>query len=161
MKSYKLDQIALISAITQEMNKQFTGIPADERINTVIKAVNSICDEYGREPVLAEFNIGLNAWLASDDTGLSSRYMASILSGSFTATNNYPRDPDDLGRCIRLTISVPEYANLVHLMQASGPHWATVVHNWDHWLELFDAKEFSKLYSDMKEKYAAIKPNRI
>lgn len=52
--------------------------------------------------------MGIIAWLESDDTGSSSLYMASVLSGKpGSYSNHYPRDPADFGRCMRLIKAVP------------------------------------------------------
>ncbi|MBO1916633.1 hypothetical protein J4727_18635 [Providencia rettgeri] len=61
--------------------------------------------------------MGLAAWLASDDVGASSKYMASVLSGHLCSTS-LPWDGADLGRCIRLLEAVPELASQLHEMKA-------------------------------------------
>ncbi|EBR4567719.1 hypothetical protein B1Q46_17375 [Salmonella enterica] len=150
MKSYKLNQIKLISAITKEIENQQPGVPADGRMNTIIKAVNMICDEYSREMIPSSQGMGLAAWLASDDTGLSSRFMASILSGQFTTKNKYPCDPADLGRCIRLVEAVPELAEKIPLMAQHGHQWSAVAQNWERWSQLYRAGDGKTLYREMR-----------
>ena len=71
MESYRFNQIKIITAITEELNRQHPGLPADERMNTIIKAANEICAEYAREPVAASRGMGLTAWLGGDDTGFT------------------------------------------------------------------------------------------
>ncbi|ECJ3227561.1 hypothetical protein FP993_19495 [Salmonella enterica] len=150
MKNYKFNQIELIAAITKEIERQRPGTPADDRMNTIIKAVNMICDEYSREKVTASQGMGLTAWLASDDTGLSSLFMASVLSGQFASTNNYPRDPDDLGRCIRLIEAVPELAEKISLMAQHGHQWSAVAQNWERWSHLYREGDGNALYLEMR-----------
>ncbi|MEQ4627653.1 hypothetical protein ABN062_22190, partial [Providencia manganoxydans] len=78
----QLSQINLIAAISSEVEKQIPGIPAEPRyMNAIIKAANLVCDEFKKPLVKASECMGLTAWLASDDVGASSKYMASVLSG--------------------------------------------------------------------------------
>lgn len=154
----QLNQIGLISAISTEIEKQISGIPAEPRyMNAIINAANLICDEFRRPIVKASAGMGLTAWLASDDTGASSKYMASILSGQFSVSHHYPLDPYDLGRCIRLLEAVPELESELHKMKACSPQWAAVVDNWDKWKKLYEARVSTKLYQEMKSAYAKSK----
>ncbi|MER5000350.1 hypothetical protein KDV89_12595 [Providencia stuartii] len=153
-----INQIDLISAISSEVEKQIPGIPAEPRyMNAIIKAANLVCDEFKKTLVKASEGMGLTAWLASDDVGASSRYMASVLSGQFSAPNHYPLDGADLGRCIRLLVAVPELASQLHEMKARSPQWSAVVDNWDKWKALHDADEGKKLYQEMKLTYESLR----
>ncbi|HGN0867350.1 TPA: hypothetical protein ACKROV_000560 [Providencia alcalifaciens] len=157
----QLNQIGLISAISTELENQIPGIPAEPRyMNAIINAANLICDEFKKPIVKASSGMGLTAWLASDDTGASSKYMASILSGQFNVSHNYPWDPSDLGRCIRLLEAVPELESELHKMKACSPQWAAVVDNWDKWKGLHKAGEGEKLYQEMKSAYNSIEANK-
>lgn len=154
----QLSQINLISAISTEIEKQIPGIPAEPRyMNAIIKAANLVCDEFKKPLVKASEDMGLAAWLASDDVGLSSKYMASVLSEQFYASNNYPRDPADLGRCIRLLVAVPELASQLHEMKACSPQWSAVIDNWEKWKDLYEAGEGKKLYQEMKLTYESLR----
>ncbi|EMT6577833.1 hypothetical protein WMR74_003908 [Providencia rettgeri] len=154
----QLSQIDLISAISTEIEKQIPGIPAEPRyLNAIIKAANLVCDEFKKPLVKASEGMGLTAWLASDDVGASSRYMASVLSGQFSAPNHYPLDGADLGRCIRLLVAVPELASQLHKMKACSPQWSAVIDNWDKWKALYEAGKGKKLYQEMKLTYELLK----
>ncbi len=154
----QLSQINLISAISTEIEKQIPGIPAEPRyMNAIINAANLICDEFRRPIVKASSGMGLTAWLVRDDTGASSKYMASILSGQFSVSHNYPWDPSDLGRCIRLLEAVPELESELHKMKACSPQWSAVVDNWDKWKDLYEAGEGKKLYQEMKLTYESLR----
>ncbi|EPL8023955.1 hypothetical protein VKM53_11010 [Providencia stuartii] len=88
-----INQIDLIAAISSEIEKQIPGIPAEPRyMNAIIKAANLVCDEFKKPFVKASEGMGLAAWLASDYVGASSKYMASVLSGQFSAPHHYPLD---------------------------------------------------------------------
>lgn len=159
MKAYSINQTALVGAIMKELGRQHPGLPADSRMNKVIEAANLVCDEYGREPVENGPGIGLAAWLGSDDTGASSLFMASVLSrGQLHAPKAYPHDLDDLGRCIRLLVAVPEFAERLHLMSSEGPKWAAVVANWAQWTRMYNDEndDGTELYDAMQAAYAGV-----
>lgn len=162
MKSYKFDQISIVTAITTELSRQHPSLPADHRMNAVIAAANSIVAEYAREPVMAASGMGLSAWLNSDDTGASSLYMAWSLikpSDAFAEYINnpkpaYPRDVDDLGRCIRLIEAVPEFGGRIPEMAHKGAHWMAVTSNWADWVEMYQAGKFDRLGVAMEDAFA-------
>ena len=93
----------------------------------------------------------LKSWLFSGDTGLSSRFMACVLSEWDIPLPNcdYPHDPGDLGRCIRLIECVPEFKDCIHKMNAHGSKWQQVVLYWEQWSELYKTDQ-NKLFSQMK-----------
>lgn len=161
MKPYRIDQVALVSAISKELGRQHPGLPVDNRYNTIIKAANGIVAEYDREPVMATSGMGLEAWLNSDDTGASSLFMAYALCnnrhlmwyGRKAPSNNYPRDVDDLGRCIRLSEAVPEFGERIAKMAYHGPHWAAVANNWAEWVTMYQAGDLDRLDAAMEEAF--------
>lgn len=151
-----INQIELISAISDELIRQVPGLTAEPRLfNSVIAAANSIVAEFAKPIVKASQGMGLMAWLASDDVGRSSKFMAWVLSGHLFPKPEfgYPHDPDDLGRCIRLVRAVPELAERVQVMSEHGKEWAAVAENWDRWVELYDGEYGLTLYDEMKAAY--------
>lgn len=159
MKAYRINQTALVGAIMKELGRQHPGLPADNRMSMVVEAANLICAEFEREPVASLPAVGFPAWLGSDDTGASSLFMASVLSHrQIHSEKAYPRDPDDLGRCIRLLGAVPEFADRLHLMSSQGPQWAAVVANWEQWTRMYNDEndDGSELYDAMQAAYAGV-----
>ncbi|EPL9568138.1 hypothetical protein MMK73_000179 [Providencia rettgeri] len=153
-----INQIDLIAAISNEVEKQIPGIPAETRyMNAIIKAATLVCDEFKKPLVKASEGMGLTAWLASDDVGASSKYMAAVLSKRFDAPNHYPLDPADLARCIRLINAVPEFKERLWIMRARSIQWSFVIDNWDKWKELYEAGEGKKLYQEMKLTYESLR----
>lgn len=101
-------------------------------INACIEAANGIYAELQRDPVMATAGMGLDKWLRSDDTGMSSRFMAyRIAGGPYVTDTAYPYDPDDFGRCVRFLEAVPHARALLHKMKDHGPVWAGYVDAWD------------------------------
>lgn len=125
-----ISQIELISAICFDLDRQGVKSLVSRQYNAVIAAANYIIAEIGREPVLATEGMGLAAWLASDDVGLSSRYMAGVLGGSFTAEYAHPYDPGDFGRCVRLLDAVPEFRDRLAIMAGCSDVWKRLVAVW-------------------------------
>lgn len=159
MSGYHLNQMDLVSSIMDAISKQIPGLPAEPRlVNKVIEAVNSICDEFSKPIVKSSEGMGLTAWLASDDVGMSSKFMASVLSGKFEAEFAYPHDVSDLGRCIRMIRAVPELAERIFLLKDHhGRKWAAIAENWERWCALYDEECESgrcpKLYAEMMAAY--------
>jgi hypothetical protein len=162
MKAYSFDQIPLVTAITKELSRQQPNLPADHRMNAVIKAANNIIAEYARQPVMMTPGMGLLAWLDSDDTGTSSVYMAYALCEAcgigwpinIQPEHAYPRDPDDLGRCFRLIDAVPEFGGLLPEVAHRGAHWMAVTSNWADWLEMYQAGDTDRLHTEMQDAFA-------
>lgn len=149
--SKKLDQIQIVAAIAKEIDRQHPGIAGENRLfNVIIQAANTICQEFYKPVVKASEGMGLTAWLASDDTGASSLYMASVLTGEFIAENHYPRDTADFGRCMRLVAAVPELEVKIREMARHGREWAVVAAHWYEWSEVYKADDGKRLYRLMK-----------
>lgn len=152
----RLNQISLIAATSREIDRQHPGLEVESRwFNAIAQSASNICAEFAKPVVKASEGMGLTAWLESDDTGASSLYMASVLTGQFIAENHYPRDPADFGRCLRLVEAVPELESKIRDMSQHGKEWAVVVANWDEWAELYRLDEGERLYRLMKLSYEA------
>ncbi|HCD1107773.1 hypothetical protein [Morganella morganii] len=152
-----INQIELVTAIAAEIQRQKNNaVTLEPRyFNTIIKAANMVCEEFKKPIVRASHGMGLKRWMSSDDTGLSSLYMASVLSdGGFTAEFAFPWDPSDFGRCIRLIEAVPEMAGFISKMQSHGPEWTAIVANWEEWKKLYHDENGEELYRQMKDAYA-------
>lgn len=158
MRAYELNQLKIIAAITAEMHRQCPNIPADNRMNVIIQAVDLICAEYAREPVAIAPSMGLAAWLRSDEVGASSEYMAWVLSegdlaiwGQRYPDNNHPHDIEDFGRCVGMIEAAPHLAaNIILLMNGHGEHWNRIATNWDLWSQLYKSGDLRTLYLRMK-----------
>jgi hypothetical protein len=101
----------------------------------------------------------VGAWLASWDTGISSKTIYHVLRGtpwSGPFRPDVPHDPDDFGRCYRLLkVAPPEWrANLARVAERF-PAWAPLVARWDDLTRLYEEEEPTgkapKLYALMRE----------
>jgi len=95
-------------------------------------------------------------WLNSDDTGVSSKaivaYMEGIEPGRFGY--DYPHDPSDLGRCLRLLDIMPEYKARLKHMKHLSPVWRNLIQNWNEisalYYEEYPTGRAPKCYDRMK-----------
>lgn len=130
-------QIDLLVAIWKHLAAKHgkTLSLCSRHVNATIAAADDIVREL-RTPVrLTREGMGLDAWFSSDDTGLSSQYLASVLSDRGLIENNHPHDPTDFGRCVRLLDAVPELrAKLPRLSDVKhGRVWTAI---YEYWAEL-------------------------
>ena len=145
-------QIDLIAAICKKFGKRAA---TPRQMNVIIEAANSILAAFANPPVMATDGMGLTKWLASDDVGMSSKYMASVLAPTpWQQEFRYPHDPDDFGRCYRLLRAVPELrANSMRLAQCPAP-WPQLHAEWLKLEALYEqelpANRAPKLYDEMK-----------
>src|SRR3990167_7538963 len=115
----RISQLDLISAIGKHLEKRHGKIVAVPRqFNAIIAAANLIVEAFDQEPVMATPGMGKEAWINSDDIGVSSMYTAFVLcppAGGGQARYYpefpeypHPKNPQDFGRCVRLIEAVPE-----------------------------------------------------
>lgn len=74
-------------------------------------------------------------WLATGQVGISSKCMAMWLgfeqrTGRETF-GNYPHDPDDMDRCLKLLHRAPGLRERLPKMAELGKVWAALVDRWD------------------------------
>ena len=140
-----VSQIDLLGAIWKHLAAKHgkTLSLCSRHVNATIAAADDIVREL-RTPVrLTREGMGLDAWFSSDDTGLSSQYLASVLSDRGLIENNHPHDIADFGRCVRLLDAVPELrAKLPRLSDVKhGRVWTAIYEYWAE-LELLYREEY-------------------
>lgn len=144
----KYSQIHLISAVFKEIDRQMkeAGIKKEARtlpqrhLNAVIDGVNAMLKEFERAEVPSTPGMGLAAWLASDDTGLSSRAMAHHIMGAHIDQRDssaHPWDAADFGRCHRFLEAVPEARPLLGRMANVSTVWEHLIGAWDELTALY------------------------
>jgi hypothetical protein len=79
---------------------------------------------YGRDPY--------HKWRVGTDTGISSKFMYSVLLQTGESIQNYPPgDGYDFGRCHRLIKRFPELRDKLHLVSEANPQWGPIISNWE------------------------------
>lgn len=163
-----ISQIDLFAGIAHLLEKHGISDVNERQMNAILKAATDIHDALTKEHHPAIREMGLAKWLASDDTGLSSRYMASVLSLASGASVHcgrtrssdgapaYPLDPDDFGRCVRMLDACPELSpHIPALAENSGLVWKAIAERWGN-LEMLYREELPsgscpKLYDELQK----------
>lgn len=170
-----LSQIDIASAIMKCVDNQIAEqreavYPMAERhLGAVFEAASRVVDEFRTGFKKSLPGSGITAWLASDDTGFSSRELADCLVrhaydgekampaipvGDPENRPHVPYDPGDFGRCVRLLEACPDLRK--HLPKAAelSPVWAALVASWDELEALyrveFPAGDAPRLYERMR-----------
>lgn len=106
-------------------------------------------------------------WLLGGDTGISSKTICAVMTGSEMKGGfppDIPYDPGDFGRCYRLLIHFPEWRNRLPEVAAKHPKWGPMVQAWDELTALYEEEiqnkdgRASKLYERMQELVEAGRP---
>ena len=69
-------------------------------------------------------------WLAEGETGQSSVAMAFAAIDKPCKTD-YPHDPGDFYRCLKLVEQVPEIKDQFHKVAEINSFWRKIIENWD------------------------------
>ena len=163
---FQINQIELVTAILTEVDRQakergikkFGFVPF--QLNSVCEHASAIVRETYRDPVVAVPNMGIDAWLRTDDTGRSSKAMAYHICHipmiyASEDLRAYPRDPEDFGRCHRFLEAVPQARLNLGMMGPVSAIWSRLVDEWDSltaiYLEELPTGSAPKLYARMKE----------
>lgn len=156
-----VSQPEIASAILSELERQGVKDLTARCLDLVFEHATAISVAAGVAPVYAAPDMGLSAWLASDDGGQSSYFMVYAITGHDGRTSNrggvdYPHDPGDFGRCARLLTAVPEFrTQLDKVVAKGGPVWAGLVGVWDELNDLYVAEYPSgaapRLFKRMQE----------
>lgn len=81
-------------------------------------------------------------WFLSNDTGVSSSAIVAVMTGNDSEKDgpDYPHDPADLGRCLRLLELIPEWKPRLPEMAKRGPVWTDLVARWHDLESTFHAE---------------------
>lgn len=69
-------------------------------------------------------------WFCTGKVGLSSKAMVCAVIG-LPCDGDYPRDPDDLNRCLLLLEMVPEVRRSFHKIAAINDQWRRLIARWN------------------------------
>lgn len=137
---HRLERLKLVTGIMQILVEHEITEVEPRHINAIIDAAQRICDEFWRESNPSKPGEGLASWIASDDVGASSLFMARRLAPladlqcpphRIEDRRAVPQDVDDFGRCVRLLESVPELRPHLSEMRIHGREWELLVLYWD------------------------------
>lgn len=152
-QAFQVNQMDLVNAISNELTKQNPELPFETSLyNKIIEAANMVVAECSRERVYSREGMTPAEWLASDDVGLSSRYMLTVMEslGHPLPNGDTPRDADDLGRCIRM-VRACGLEDKVPLMLEMGQQWKRIAQNWEHLVKLHEQEQYSDIYAFLRK----------
>lgn len=78
------------------------------------------------------------AWLLSGDKGLSSEALLASALDPESDKWDYPSDPADLGRCLRMFRVVPWARRGLSVLAAKSPWWKRLAEHWDELAALME-----------------------
>lgn len=139
----KIKQLQLITAMMAEVSRQSkeageADLLESFQMNALIDGANLAVERFNREAIRASDNTGLKVWLASDDVGMSSKFMAHVLAGGPKCEFAYPHDPADFNRCVKFLRAVPEARKKLNLLTSHEKPWPELVARWPELESLLD-----------------------
>lgn len=109
----------------------------------------------GRLPLSTSDLLAVAEWLTGDDTGVSSKYMASVaIAGSVLKSrwgDATPSDAPDLGRCVRLIEKAPAVRNCFPILRQASAVWAAYVDHWDELTKLWHQGDYRVTTGRMRD----------
>lgn len=79
---------------------------------------------------MAEIQSKVLIWVATGRVGASSKAMA-MAACELPNDGSYPRDPDDLNRCLLMLKAVPEVRDHFDKIEALGVVWGRLIKRWE------------------------------
>lgn len=140
-KRVHISQIELVSGIFKLLERQGLKDAPIGVLNKVISCADEIIAEINRELIFAKDGEGYHAWIKSDDTGESSKFLADVLRSNKELTADrirVPYDPSDFGRCVRMLRVCSELKKDLPKIKGYGPIWREIFYNWEYMEDLYD-----------------------
>lgn len=155
-ESHDVGQLDIAKGIVKSLSDLGIDRVSVRQFNAILTAATTIADALGTAHTPAVPGMGLEAWLACDDTGLSSLFMAHVIFGTPQHAQNYhPVDPDDFGRCYRFLLATTPARSCLYRLKEYGPYWSALVDAWDeleiHYREQSPGGDWSNLSARMTE----------
>lgn len=130
----------IVEFASKTVNKRERVEAARQNLDVVVvsgdiarKGLDSGLPTYEQLLIESEITKKVMVWMSNGRTGLSSTFLAiNLLNGKAisTANNNYPHDPSDLERCLRLIHEVPALRQKLPIMKDISKEWNALVENW-------------------------------
>ena len=133
-----MDQMQLFCDVLLAVGKQKNQLKTST-MNLIIKSCDAIIAEEEPPSISAAPGMALYEWLDSDDTGLSSEFMAAVLLGQSEAAYSHPVDASDFGRCYRFLRAVNRRD--ITKMSAESDQWKKLVENWPELEKMYETKD--------------------
>lgn len=161
----------ILNLLAEQLGPDAAILP--RQFNVIVSAADSIVAEMERPYREAKPGCGYREWCESDDTGLSSKYLADILWSAAKIMDDkaedsvevmkefckklhgrgdkfhYPRDSGDFGRCVKMLDSDIRLRENLHWMSQAPSPWPSLIAKWDVLEQLYRAGELRKLTEEI------------
>tara|TARA_B100002019_G_C20940242_1_gene436463 strand:- start:41 stop:523 length:483 start_codon:yes stop_codon:yes gene_type:complete len=142
--------LELSSKIMKLLANEYPNLNINTRkFNAIIRASQDIAKELNISNKEAQPNSGLDKWLKSDEVGLSSKYLAKVLSqrNDFNAEYAVPYDPSDFQRCRKMLDAAPELKERLYLISDVSEVWKGLFEDWNKICDSIDNEEYGEAYN--------------
>jgi hypothetical protein len=89
----------------------------------------------------AKYYVASLKWLGSGDTGTSSTTLVYAALELELFRPDFPHDPADLGRCIRMLEKLPWVREPAFTLLQNHPVWKHLIGHWDDLVKLYHEEE--------------------
>ena len=103
-------------------------------------------------------------WMATGETGMSSKTLAFAALGELSGRISYPYDPADLRRCLLLIRRCPKVSDAILILADHNKQWAALAKEWDaltHMLEDEIGHDLPSYGWEAPKTYHAMKALRV
>ena len=161
-----IDQISLVREFAEAVGRQGWKVVNARQFNALISSVNLVKAEFDKPHVPAVPDMGMDAWLACDDVGESSKYMVGVLrpwvEAGLCNPVRWPLDGDYFRRCSLFLKGVPPNKRMpLEDMGACCPQWAALVACWNELESLLAEGEASGSLSKLDDRLRLILTGRV
>jgi hypothetical protein len=146
----EVSQITLVTGIMNFISVTYPNLDVNTRhYNSIITAATTLADSLNTPHQDSTSNIGLEAWLQTDEVGMSSLFLAHRLSESPLAICEYahPYDIDDFMRCRRMLEAIPELKQKLGGVSNESKIWSGLVKDWEAICQFIDDDKCEQAYS--------------
>lgn len=143
LRGYKLNQRQL-DAITPVMNDLMQGRVSQKKFEQAcVDAIEAAGCPLGYDTTMPGSDKTVEqraaAWMRDGEVGMSSRAIHDHMLGLTPKCGyfDYPLDPDDLNRCIKLLELIPEWKPRMGEMAQRGEQWNGLANSWEEICQCF------------------------
>ena len=148
--SETISQMTLVTGIMKLVSDASPELEFSTRkYNAIITAADTLIKSLNEPFKPAMDNMGLAAWLQSDDVGSSSKFLALKLARKEGTFVNYehPHDISDFQRCRKMLDAVPELKDKLHLIAKESKVWSGLVDDWEVICHSIDYENYEKAHA--------------
>lgn len=109
----------------------------------------------GGLPLSTSDLLAVGKWLATGNTGVSSKYMLAVALAQQVLPSKWgdatPSDEPDLGRCLMLIERAPGIRNCFPILRTASPVWAAYIDHWDELATIYEGHDYAVTTGRMRD----------